>query len=170
MRIAITDACIFIDLLELDLISAFFKLDIELHTTVEVLNELLSDQEQTLKGYETEKKLKVHKLGKEDFLNMEKIPFPRGLSQQDRSVIYLALNFGDAIVLSSDKLVRRFAENQSLEYHGILWIFDQLVGQRLLQKGDAVVAIKKLLMINTMYSGNIVRQEVEKRINLWDLK
>ena len=40
MRIAVTDACIFIDLIELDLILDFFRLDLELHTTVEVKNAL----------------------------------------------------------------------------------------------------------------------------------
>ncbi len=35
MRVAVTDACIFIDLIELDLVASFFKLDVELKTTEE---------------------------------------------------------------------------------------------------------------------------------------
>jgi hypothetical protein len=43
-RIAVTDACIFIDLIELSLIAPFFQLgdtplQLEIHTTLEVLDE-----------------------------------------------------------------------------------------------------------------------------------
>lgn len=44
MKIAVTDACIFIDLIELDLVSPFFQLPVELHSTIDVINELYSDQ------------------------------------------------------------------------------------------------------------------------------
>lgn len=52
MRIAVTDACIFIDLIELDLISDFFQLELELHTTVDVMNELFQEQKQVLIAYQ----------------------------------------------------------------------------------------------------------------------
>jgi hypothetical protein len=39
MRVAVTDACVFIDLIELDMIASFFQLDLELHTTVAVLDD-----------------------------------------------------------------------------------------------------------------------------------
>ncbi|WP_197687280.1 PIN domain-containing protein [Aquiflexum balticum] len=124
MRIAVTDAGIFIDLIDLDLISDFFQLDLELHTTVEVMNELFQEQKQVLAAYQDGRKLIVRNLDDQDFSKMEKIAFPRGLSPEDRSVIYIALELGNAIVLSSDKLVRKCAESHALEYHGLLWIFD----------------------------------------------
>ena len=40
MKIAITDACIFIDLIELRLTSQFFRLQLEIHTSLDVYNEL----------------------------------------------------------------------------------------------------------------------------------
>jgi hypothetical protein len=40
MRVAVTDACIFIDLIELEMITSFFQLDLERHTSVAVINEL----------------------------------------------------------------------------------------------------------------------------------
>ena len=43
MKIAVTDACIFTDLIELDLVSPFFQLHVELHTTIDVVNELFTD-------------------------------------------------------------------------------------------------------------------------------
>jgi len=62
IKIAITDACIFIDLYDLELISSFFSLEIETHTTSAVLFELYSEQQQILKAYQSVDKLIVHNL------------------------------------------------------------------------------------------------------------
>ncbi len=43
MRLAVTDACIFIDLIELHITSEFFALPIEFHTSLDVFNELYPD-------------------------------------------------------------------------------------------------------------------------------
>jgi uncharacterized protein Smg (DUF494 family) len=48
MKIAITDANVFIDLLEADLIAFLFEIGYEIHTTLEVLNELFDEQQSTL--------------------------------------------------------------------------------------------------------------------------
>jgi hypothetical protein len=37
MKVVVTDACIFIDVIELQLTSRFFNLDVEIHTTADVL-------------------------------------------------------------------------------------------------------------------------------------
>lgn len=169
MRIAVTDACIFIDLIELEVISGFFKLNIELHTTVDVVNELFPEQRQILKAYQSGDKLTIHNLGTEAIMEMRSIPFPRGLSQEDRTVIYLALQLEGAIVLSSDKLVRDFADQQSLNFHGLFWIFDKLVDENILSKEIAASKIKKLLTTNIMYTGTAMKKEVDKRIKAWSL-
>lgn len=78
--------------------ASFFKLDIQLHTTVDVVNELFPEQKQLLKAYESGKLLTVHNLGERDFIIMAKIPFPKGLSQEDKTVIYLALFLDKAMV------------------------------------------------------------------------
>ena len=102
-----------------------------------------------------------------DFPEMEKIPFPKGFSHQDKSVVYLALTLENAIVLSSDKLVRNFAEKQGLEYHGLLWIIDELVDQNIIYKNLAVSFLQKLLSINTMYNNPTIQKEVDKRVHEW---
>ena len=53
MRVAVTDACVFIDLIELDMIASFFQLDLELHTTVAVLDKLFLEQKQILEAYQS---------------------------------------------------------------------------------------------------------------------
>lgn len=167
MKIAVTDACIFIDIIELDLISAFFQLDIELHTTIEVVNELFPEHKKVLEAYQIINKLNIQKLSEEDFYKMEQIPFPRGLSHEDRSVIYLALNLENTIVLNSDKLVRKFSESMSIEYHGIIWLFDQLISQEVLSKKESVQKLDTLLTFNSMYAGTLTRKEIELRIKKW---
>jgi len=42
--VAVTDACIFIDLHDLGLTNSFFNLDLEIHTTSAVLHELHNEQ------------------------------------------------------------------------------------------------------------------------------
>lgn len=167
MRIAITDACIFIDLMELDLISEFFQMNIEVHTTIEVINELFLQQKQVLEAFESSNILNIHNFEKRDHLKIEEIPFPKGLSQHDRSVIYLAMNLSNAIVLSSDKLVRKFAGKHQLEYHGLIWIFDELVKGAIISKGTAIAKIEKLVTINSMYKGMLFDKELEKRMKDW---
>ena len=167
MKAAVTDACIFIDLIELDLVASFFKLDIQLHTTVDVVNELFPEQKQLLKAYESGKLLTIHNLGEKDFTEMAKIPFPKGLSQEDKTVIYLALYLDKALVISSDKLVRNFATNQALECHGLVWIFDELVRQEVISKEVATSMLRNLLSLNQMYNGALIKKEVDKRIRKW---
>jgi len=167
MKVAVTDACIFIDLIELDIISLFFKLEIEMHTTVAVINELFQEQKQVLEAYQAVGKLQVHNLMEVDFLEMKKIPFPRGLSMEDQSVIYLAKKIGGAIVLSSDKLVRDFAGSLHLPYHGIFWILDHLVEMGIQSKNQAIYTLNQMPEINSMYQVGLMKKEVEKRIQLW---
>lgn len=100
-------------------------------------------------------------------MEMAKIPFPKGLSQEDKTVIYLSSLLDKAMVISSDKLVRSFATNQSLECHGLIWIFDELVNQGVISKEEAVSMLKKLISLNQMYNGLLIKKEVDKRISKW---
>lgn len=167
MRVAVTDACIFIDLIELDLISVFFQLDVEMHTSVSVMDELYQDQKQILEAYQDVGKLKVHNLQEVDFLEMGKTSFPRGLSIQDRTVIYLAKKLGGAMVISSDKLVRDFAGTQGLPFHGIFWILDQVMDGSLLSKSKVLSVLTQMPKKNSLYQGVFMKREIERRIDLW---
>ena len=164
MRVAVTDACIFIDLIELDMITTFFQLDLELHTTVAVINELYPEQKQILDAYQSVGKLQVHNLENVDFQAMEKITFPRGLSQEDRSVIYLAKKLGGAIVISSDKLVRDFAGKLNLPFHGIFWILDLMITEKLILADKAISMLHNMTKINSMYQSTLMKKEIEKRL------
>lgn len=168
MKIAVTDACIFIDLIELQLTSHFFGLDIEIHTTLDVYNELFHDQQEWLKVYESVGKLTIHNLSPEEKISIQSISFPKSLSDNDKSVLFLAEKL-NAIILSSDKAVRRFAKNNTIKYHGMLWIFDNLIEHDLISKLEAKIKIRLLVSNNIVYQNNMeLNEEIEKRIMKWN--
>ena len=51
MDIAVTDACIFIDLFELGLTEIFFQLELNIHTSVDVYNEMYESQKEIIKQH-----------------------------------------------------------------------------------------------------------------------
>ena len=170
MKLAVTDACIFIDLIELRLTSEFFKLPIEIHTSLDVYNELYPEQKEILKAYSSVGKLKIHNLTSLDKAEIQKIKFPKSLSENDKTVIYLAGKI-EAMVISSDKAVRNFAKSISVEYHGMLWIFDQVVEKKFLDASIAIKKIEALFSKNIIYLNNVeMIKEKERRIKFWSGK
>jgi len=167
LRLAVTDACIFIDLCDLDLINSFFRLDIEIHTTTSVYFELYSEQQQILKAYQSVGRLFIYNLKEEDFLQIHSEYYPKSLSETDKSVLHLAQKL-DACILSSDKTVRNCAKNKSIEYHGMIWIFDKLLEANILSKEEAGSKLKELIATNFIFQNNkSLVEEIEKRLKIW---
>lgn len=167
LRIAITDACIFIDLYDLGLVNTFFQLEIDIHTTTSVFFELYSEQQQLLKAYQSVGRLIVHNLKEEDFIQIQSEPYPKSLSETDKSVLHIA-NKLDACVLSSDKTVRNYAKNKDIEYHGMIWIFDKLIEENILSKKEAANKLKQLVATNFIFQNNKpLVDEIEKRLKIW---
>ncbi len=126
VKIAVTDANIFIDLYDLGLTKSFFNLELEIHTTSAVLFELYSEQQEILQAYQSVGRLEVHNLQEQDFIEIYNENYPKSLSEADKSVLHVA-NKINACVLSSDKTLRNCAKNKEIEYHGMIWIFDKFV-------------------------------------------
>jgi predicted nucleic acid-binding protein len=167
MKIAITDACIFIDLIEIRLTSGFFGFSIEIHTSLDVFNELYPEQKELLKAYMSIGKLVIHNITGEEKMQIKDSGFPRSLSEIDMSVIFLAEKF-DAMLLSSDKAVRNYAKSRTIEYHGMLWIFDRLIESGLISGKEAIEKIRHLLSTNIIYRDSYeMNDEIEKRIEKW---
>jgi hypothetical protein len=170
MRIAVTDACIFIDILDLKIASLFFGLDLDIHTSFDVFNELYDEQKELLKAYELGGKLKIHNITSEERLEIMASNFPKSLSDNDKTVIFLAKKI-NGMVLSSDKAVRNHAKDQAIEYHGMLWVFDKLMELELLKPADAIDKIKLLVSMNIIYQNNAdLMTEINNRIEIWSKK
>lgn len=167
MKIAITDACIFIDLIDLRFMSEFFGLPLEIHTSLDVYNELFPNQQDLLKAYQSTGKLIIHNLSHDDRIKILQEVFPRSLSENDKSVLFLAAKH-DAMIISSDKAVRNFANTMAIEYHGMLWIFDELINANLISKEDAILKVNSLISTNPFYKNNMkLVAEIKKRIEKW---
>lgn len=167
-KIVITDACIFIDLYDLALTSSFFLLDLEIHTTSAVINELNAEQREILKSYQSDNRLTVHNLEEKDFLEIYSSAYPKSLSETDKSVLHIANKF-NACVLSSDKVMRNCAKNKEIEYHGMIWIFDVFVSASILSKIEACAKLKQLVDTNMLFRNNRpLVVEIEKRFKIWN--
>ena len=167
MKVAVTDACIFIDLYDLGLVSSFFNLEIEIHTTSSVYFELYLEQQQVLKAYQAVQKLIIHNLNEQDFIEIYSEEYPKSLSETDKSVLYIVDKLHDS-VLSSDKVLRNCAKNKDIEYHGMIWIFDKLVETSLLTPKEAAGKLKQIVATNFVFQNNQqLVSEIEKRLKIW---
>jgi predicted nucleic acid-binding protein len=162
MILAITDANIFIDLIHLDLLSHFFKLNLEFHTSLEVYDQLLEEQALQLDLYINSKQLKMHSSTEQEILEMQKMNFHKGLELADRTIFYHAKRL-NSIVLSGDNLLRKFCSGQQLDVRGIIWLFDELLEQGILDSNTLVTKMELLLKTNS----RLPRKECLSRIEKW---
>lgn len=167
MKIAVTDACIFIDLYELQLTSQFFTLDIEVHTSYDVVQELYEQQQQLFGAFQSVGKLTVHIISESQKKEIISSCFPKSLSDSDKTVLYLATTL-NAMIISSDKTVRNTAKNNAIGCHGMIWIFDELVRLKLIEPPDAIQKLKQLINRNVVFQNNKeLVLEMNKRLALW---
>lgn len=167
LKIAVTDANIFIDLFDVGLMDSFFNLDLEIHTTEAVFYELYSEQQVVLKSFQFAGKLTVHNLVEQDFMDIYNENYPKSLSEADKSVLHVA-NRLQACILSSDKTVRNYAKNKHIEYHGMIWLFDYFVETNSLSTTEARDKLSALVSANFLYRNNHkLVDEIEKRIEIW---
>lgn len=167
MKVAVTDANIFIDLLNLKLVSNFFELGVEAHTSLEVLDELFDHQREILMAYHGAKKLTIHNLSGEKLEEMQKYVNSNRLSDADKTVIYIAYK-KKAMVLSSDGPARKIAKEKQLETHGLVWLFDELVKNKIVSPVVASEKIKELFETNKRYSQDKrMSEELDKRFQKW---
>jgi hypothetical protein len=167
LKVVVTDACIFIDLYVIGLTEVFFLLEMEVHTTIDVLAELYAVQKQALQPFLEKGSLTAHNMEEVDRVAIATANYPKSLSVGDQTVLYIAEKI-NAIVLSSDKVVRNVAGARSLECHGLFWIFDELTASSTL---STVIASEKLLLLaekNIIYRNNPkLSGELTARLKKW---
>ncbi len=146
MILSVTDANIFIDLIQIELLDHFLDLDLEVWTVHEVLGELDLESEKLLR-----KKISKGNLNL-GTIQLDSIPIiakstPARLSVADKAVIVYSLDI-KAMVLTGDNLLRKTCESMGLEVHGILWILEKLVSENIIKTSRAAKALQKLLEEN----------------------
>lgn len=162
MKIAVTDANIFIDLIEIEIFHFLFELGLEIHTTKAVYDQLIPEQQIIVEPFVQSKALIVYNFSFEELMEIYAIEFPPGLEAADQSVYYYSTKI-EAMVLSGDKKLRTFCESNAVEVRGVLWVFDNFVSKSVISKRVAASKLKLLLAINN----RLPFEDCNKRISKW---
>lgn len=162
MKVAITDANIFIDLHSLEILDYLFLLRLEIHTTVDVMDELDDEQVHILKKREENGDLYVYSMNSDEIEEVSNMSLSNALSTTDKSIFYYSMKLG-CLVLTGDKKLRKTIEDSGCEVHGIVWIFDQWVGGSIISKEDAADMLLALIKENPF----LPIAECQERIDKW---
>lgn len=165
MKIIVNDTNIFIDLHSVGLLEELCKLPYEIHTIDFVAAEI-ADEEQYLafNRLVSEGKILVKSFSPEDVIEIvsEHSRVSGNLSIPDCSVCYYARKH-HVPMLTGDRRLRRYAESQSIEVHGILFLFDEMVRYSVVSPSEAASKLEELLHINA----RLPKSEISARIILW---
>jgi hypothetical protein len=157
-RVAITDANIFIDLLSLDISEEFFQLPLSICTTIEVMLELDPDQQSVLQQFVSSGALFIeHEASIDDSLQ-----FNSGFSPADRTLLSWAVS-QNHLLLSGERMMRSWCKDRRIDYHGILWVFDQLLERNLIDNIRAIILLELLITKNQ----RLPIKECQIRIKQW---
>lgn len=166
MNIVVNDANVLIDLVKLNLLPQFFSLNLTFYTSDFIMGELSVDQREQLIFYIEQDILKVIELDEDEIIDIVIIQDERfRLSMQDCSAIVCTQKVGGGL-LTSDNLLRKFAESKNIEVCGHLWIFDQLVANSKVTTITATQKLEELVdIVNTKLG--LPKAEVQSRIDKW---
>lgn len=163
MILIVNDASILIDLLKVNLLNSFFQLKYEFHVTDFVIAEVKEDNVEQLHSFLQNKKLIQKMFNFEELREIQILEVEyRALSISDCSCLYLADKLS-AMLLTGDAPLRKIAEQNKIQVHGLLWIFDELVKYNLISPKTAYEKLKKAMSINIRLPVN----ECNKKLIEW---
>ena len=161
MILAVTDANIFIDLIHLEMLGYLFNLDIEIHTTLEVHDQLNTNQKKIIQNFIQSKDLLVYEFSFEELTEIYSLDCPSGLEMADRTIFYYADKF-NSIVLSGDVKLRKHCEKIDIEVKGIIWVFDQLNEKKVLDSRRLADKMEELIQFNSRLPLEICQERIDK--------
>lgn len=165
MEIIVNDTNIFIDLQSIGLLRALCDLPYDVRTVDFVVNEIKDRaQAESLATLVREGKIKVESFNIDELAEIieEHSAISGNLSVPDCSVCYYARKHS-ATLLTGDRQLRRYAEGNNVTVRGVLFIFDELVAQNIIEAGIAAQKLRELTNINV----RLPKSEIEKRIKKW---
>lgn len=165
MEIIVNDTNIFIDLHSIGLLGALCDLPYDVRTVDFVVNEIKDQaQAESLATLVGEGKIKIESFNIDELAEIieEHSAISGNLSVPDCSVCYYARKHS-ATLLTGDRQLRRYAEDNNVTVRGVLFIFDELVAQNIIDAGIAAQKLRELTNINV----RLPKSEIEKRIKKW---
>lgn len=165
MKILVNDTNIFIDLHSVGLLEEMCRLPYEIHTVDFVVAEIAdADQRRIFDELVARGEISVDGFTADEVIEIveEHSSVSGNLSIPDCSVCYFARKH-NVPMLTGDRRLRRYAEEQSIEVHGILFIFDELVSHDIISTSMAADRLEELFAINA----RLPKTEIRNRINRW---
>lgn len=165
MKILVNDTNIFIDLHSVGLLKEMCRLPYEIHTVDFVVAEIAdADQRRIFDELVARGEISVDGFTADEVIEIveEHSSVSGNLSIPDCSVCYFARKH-NVPMLTGDRRLRRYAEEQSIEVHGILFIFDELVRHDIISTSMAADRLEELFAINA----RLPKAEIRERINRW---
>jgi predicted nucleic acid-binding protein len=161
MKVVITDVSVFFDLHQLQVLPEFFALDLEIHTTNFVYNEIAnSEQKNEFVVFERSKKLHIIKITPEEELEIHSMTLARSnRSFPDKTVLWKAKQLG-CTLLTCDNKLKIEAVGQGLEVHGSIWVLTELIEHKIISKPKGVELLELMKTVNT----RLPIDEIEKLI------
>lgn len=165
MKILVNDTNIFIDLHSVGLLEEMCRLPYEIHTVDFVVAEIAdADQRRIFDELVAQGGIFIDGFTADEVIEIveEHSSVSGNLSIPDCSVCYFARKH-NVPMLTGDRRLRRYAEEQSIEVHGILFIFDELVRHDIISTSMAADRLEELFAINA----RLPKAEIRERINRW---
>lgn len=165
MKILVNDTNIFIDIHSVGLLEEMCLLPYEIHTVDFVVAEIAdADQRKIFDELVARGGIFIDGFTADEVIEIveEHSSVSGNLSIPDCSVCYFARKH-NVPMLTGDRRLRRYAEEHSIEVHGILFIFDELVRHDIISTSMAADRLEELLAINA----RLPKAEIRDRINRW---
>jgi predicted nucleic acid-binding protein len=148
MILVVTDTNVFIDLMSVDALEAFFALGLEVHTTGFVTNELNKEQSALVLPHVGRGRLVVDRFTEDDIRGIDAMRTRNRLHFTDRSVVRLAEKL-TAMVLSGDGRLWKECQARRLDVHGTIWVMEHIWMKRLIQPVSCIQRLNDLKKINS---------------------
>lgn len=147
MKLVVTDTNVFIDLMDVDALAAFFALGFAIHTTDFVINELDRDQQAYLLPYRGNGQLVVARFTDAQVRDFEVMATRVTIQFTDRSVIFLATEL-KGMILSGDGNLWKECKARQLEVHGTIWVVQELWTKGLIPAVSCIERLEALKKLN----------------------
>lgn len=165
MKILVNDTNIFIDLHSVGLLEELCRLPYEIHTVDFVAAEIEdADQRKIFDELVDGGGIFVDGFTADEVIEIveEHSAVSGNLSIPDCAVCYFARKH-QVPMLTGDRRLRRYAEQQSIEVHGILFMFDEFVKHGIVSTTIAADRLEELFTLNA----RLPKSEIRDRLRRW---
>jgi len=164
MTVAVCDTNVIIDLLQVDSFKSFLKLKWDKHVPPGVIDEVQEDNTDQLVTAINTGKLILPTFSPEELIKIQelKTQYP-SLSIEDCSCLFLAERLS-AVLLTGERRLRRIAaDSHRVKVHGILWVFEQLIEEKIITQRVAHDKLTHLMKVNK----RLPRKDCGRLLKLW---